>query len=403
MKGGYKFGIGLLVLVIIAIGLIEAGQRDPIDWQRSYGVQDKIPFGTYVLYHELKSIFPDNETIKPIKEPLYLYLKNRAATTPPADLFYIGRDFDYEQSTIDKLLEFVSEGNEAFIAVRNLPDLLLDTLGVSIRSFSETEAAISLRASDTVYWYLAGIADSVRAHKLFSFNFFDSLKADNTHILGYARMAQVSVPNFVVVKFGKGHFFLNLAPDLFTNYYLLDKDDYALALQSLSYLKGHQIFWVDLSYKDPFSSSPLRFILSQPALRIALYLLLLALVLYLIFKSKREQAAIPIVLPEPNLSVAFAETIGSLYYENGQPGDMGVKKIQYFLYDLKRNFYFDHIDLENAYWRKEAAIRLNLPIQEVDGFFKQLNQYKNKPTFSIAELKDLQNLIEDFKQKINHA
>src|SRR5690606_10183509 len=144
----------------------------------------------------------------------------------------------------------------------------------------------------------------------------------------YAKKGGVAVPNFIKVKHGKGVVFLHLEPEVFTNYYLLQKETFPVVYHSLQYLGDRQIVWYDGRSHIKQETTPLRFILSDRALSSAWYLLLIALLFYLIFKSKREQRAVPIVEPEPNLSIAFAKTIGSLYYENGAPGNMVVKKIE---------------------------------------------------------------------------
>src|SRR5699024_6350596 len=102
-----------------------------------------------------------------------------------------------------------------------------------------------------------------------------------------------------------------------------------------------------------------------------------------------------------NKSVAFAETIGSLYYENGQPGDMVKKKIKYFLIYLKKQYRFDKITLDSNTFREQAALRLNLSKSEIDKFFNELLFYQKKKSNNTQELKELYKTIENFKQKIN--
>ena len=52
--------------------------------------------------------------------------------------------------------------------------------------------------------------------------------------------------------------------------------------------------------------------MSQPALRITWRLMLLGLLLYLIFKGKREQRIIPIIKKPENTTVEFAQSISSV-------------------------------------------------------------------------------------------
>jgi hypothetical protein len=265
--------------------------------------------------------------------------------------------------------------------------------------FNSYDAGISFNA-DSFYYATAKGRHRARFEKNENPEFFNQLYPRQTTILGYLIRGKIQLPNFIKVKFGKGNFYLQLSPDLYSNYFMLNPKTYPLAYSSLHHLNGKHILWFDGLYDSELSQNPLRYILSQPALRYGWYLLLITLLLFFFFKSKREQAAIPIVKPEENLSVAFAETIGSLYYENGHPGNLISKKIIYFLYHLKRDFRLDERAISSSQFRKQAALKLKVSEQELNTFFDKLIYYQNLQRPSISDLKIIQELIEDFKQKI---
>src|SRR5699024_5387670 len=101
---GTKFGIIILGIVIILIALIQAGQKTPIDWEKTYNPHDKIPFGTYVIQEELKSVFPKNISIEDIDQSLYQYLSDSIAQQAPCrDLFFIGSQFHPGKTAMDAL------------------------------------------------------------------------------------------------------------------------------------------------------------------------------------------------------------------------------------------------------------------------------------------------------------
>jgi len=401
---GTKFGIIILGIVIILIALIQAGQKTPIDWNKTYNPHDKIPFGTYVIKRELKSIFPKNKSIKNINQSLYRYLNDSISQQPSSkDLFFIGSQFHPGKTAMDALLTFVHKGNNVFLATYRMPNMLEDTLQFETSYFNDYLAGIPFK-NDSVFYTLPAYRLNILTPKHPSQIFFNKLNDPLTTILGYLKRDTVSVPNFVSIPFGKGNFYLQLSPEAYSNYYMLDSATYPLAYQSLHHLKGKHILWYDgfFGAKDyQQSKTPLRFILSKPPLRSAWYLLLITLILFLIFKSKREQKAIPILEPEKNLSVSFAQTIGSLYYESGHPDDMIKKKIQYFLYFIKKEFRFENTDIEKQHFREKATLSLKLSRKEIDTFFDKLYFYKNKTNPTTQDLKDLQKLIEDFKHKTN--
>lgn len=400
MKGNFKLGLGILVVVIVLIALIQASQKQPINWQRTYNPEDKIPFGTYVIRHELKNIFPENESLKPINQSLYQYFdKHTDSAQKEEELIFIGNDFNPGKVALGSLLHFVSQGNTLFVAAESMPDHLADTLGLNVTTFNTYQAGINFQ-NDTVYYTLATNRLSARYTKSQYQTFFSQLNDSATTILGYLKRGRVKVPNFIKVKFGKGLIYCQLTPEVYSNYSMLKRSTYPIAYQSIRHLNGKNLLWFDGQFDLKASHTPLRFILSRPALRAAWYLLLITLLLYLIFKGKREQKAIPIVKPEENLSVAFAETIGALYYENGHPGNMTAKKINYFLYDLKKKYRLDEGSPDNPNFRKQAANRLHLSPEEINDFFDQLAYYQQNTHPNLNDLKTVQNIIEDFKQKI---
>lgn len=399
MRGNYKIGIVFLAVAILLIAILEANEKQPLDWRKTFNSKDKIPFGTYVLRHELENIFDENQSILSIREPLYTYLEKQKDITDK-ELIFIGSYFDPGKTAVKSLVEFVARGNTAFIAAEYLSKELIDTLVVSYSRY-ESYYAKDYESSDSTRFELARTGMTATYDRVDMPRIFEYLNADNSTILGYLLRPKHRLPNFIRVRHGKGELYLHLGPDVFSNYYLLQEETFPIAYEALHYLKGHDILWYENKYDEVVESdTPIRYILSQPALRNGWYLLLVTLTLFLIFKSRREQGAIPIVKPEENLSVAFAESIGSLYYESGQPGNMVEKKINYFLYNLRKDFRLEETEINSEDFRKEVTSKLKLSREEVDTFFDRLQYYISNKKIDKISLKHVQNIIEDFKEKI---
>ncbi len=400
MRGNRKLGLILLGVVMVVIAVIQAGQKEPVNWRKTYNPKDKIPFGTYVVRQELQHLFPENEDLEEVNRSLYSFFTD---STENRDLgeefFFVGDYFDPGMAALQKLMDYVSSGNTAFLATTFIPDSLAHRLNLSIAEFESYEVDGDY-AYETPVYALTGDTLPVeydRPHPAF---FFDTLDSTST-ILGNLVYKDRRFPNFVKVSLGKGNFYIQLDPDVYANYYMLKKENYKLAHNSLQHLKGTHLLWYDGQYNTAVERTPLRVILGHPALRWAWYILLLTLLLYLIFKSRREQGAVPIVEPEKNQSVAFAKTIGSLYYENGSPGDMLKKKIRYFHYTFKREFHLGRLAFEDPEWRRQVSLRLGIPEDEISTFFRQLETYRERGS-GAGDLIKIQDLIEDFKQKIKH-
>jgi len=400
MRSNTKLGLILLIIVMVAIALIESTKTEHIDWRKTYKASDKTPYGTYVLSNELKGLLSDTLSVIPVEESLYSFLEE-SDYADNANLLFIGANFSEGKAGSERLLRFVEEGGSAFIAASKFDIELIRALEIGHQEFNEYEAQVDFKVDEVSVYLAKADANKVVLDKTKQFSVFNKMNRETSTILGYAEKGGIAVPNFIRVNYGKGQVFLHLEPDLFTNYYLLKKETFSVAYGSLAYLGERQVLWQGQLSKPEQLSTPLRFILGEPALRSAWYILLIALLLFLIFKSKREQRAVPIIEPEPNLSIAFAKTIGSLYYENGVPGNMVLKKVEYFLFEIRRHYHLDTTELKDKQLIRSLADRTQLPKEEVEAFIDQIQRIQRQKDFSIADLKNTYQLIEQFKQKAN--
>lgn len=398
MKSNLKLSILLLVVVLIVTALIQANQKERIDWSLSFNPKDKIPYGTFVIKKELKDILSKSQKITTVNQTLYTFLEQKPNDKNDAILF-IGSEFNIAEAGENKVLDFVKNGGSLFISSKYIATSFLDSLQVSYTSFDEYKAKLALN-QDSVQFFVSNGNKAV-FNKIKYISLFDKLPLQKTHILGYAQKGAVAVPNFIKVNHDKGFVYLHLSPEVFTNYYVLQKQTFPIAYQSLNVLNGKNILWYDGLYNLDQETTPLRFILSNPALRTAWYLLLFSLIIYLIFKSKRAQRAVPIIKPEPNLSIAFAKTIGSLYYENGSPENMILKKIEYFLFQLRKQYNLNTENLNDTQFIYALGQRTAIPNEEIKTFLLQIQTLQRQTTYSIEDLKKTYQIIEQFKQKAN--
>lgn len=129
-----------------------------------------------------------------------------------------------------------------------------------------------------------------------------------------------------------------------TNYYFLKSKNKYLE-NVLSYLPDRQTVWF-VETDMPLSMSPMRFILNNPPLRYAWYLLLLGLLIFVLFNAKRKQRIVPVIEPLKNTSLDFIRSIGNLYLLEGDFHEMMAKKAQYFLNRIRMDLLIDtqHLD-----------------------------------------------------------
>ncbi|MDR2042451.1 MAG: hypothetical protein LBP98_09085 [Tannerella sp.] len=155
---------------------------------------------------------------------------------------------------------------------------------------------------------------------------------------------------------GEGELFLVGTPLMFTNYGLLDGNNASYAFRLLSHLKDYPVLRTEAySPNHARSESPLRYLLSQPPLRWALYVALVTILLYMFFATRRRQWVIPIVRPPANETLRFTQLIGNLYYQRKDFKDLLCKKYLYFCNEVKQ---LSGFDLQSGEPDREISARL---------------------------------------------
>jgi hypothetical protein len=154
---------------------------------------------------------------------------------------------------------------------------------------------------------------------------------------------------------GEGELFLVSTPLMFTNYGMLDGGNASYAFRLLSYVNGMPLMRLGIYNNDSRSTSSLRYVLSEPSLRWALYASLVAVILCMIFTAKRRQRIIPVVQPPANETLRFTQLIANLYCQRKDYKDMLRKKYLYFCAELKRK---EGLDLQSGERDEELGRRL---------------------------------------------
>ena len=392
-------GIILLIVVFVGIALIDAGVKKPIDWRESYLFSDKIPFGTYVFREEIPNILGKDRKYTNFGESFYELLSMRDATefedTAIIDIY--GNQSSYGEDT-ESVLDFVENGGEAFLCGKSFSREFLDSLGVQI---NELDFAKFRPTARSVFYTLGHDTARVYLDKVSNFSVFSKLDPQKTIILGELHCRGRAMPNFVQINHGKGKLYLYLVPAAFSNFYMLQENTFYYAVKAISVIKSKDIWLSDYGYHWEEPRTPLRVILKNPGFAQAWYLLLIGLVLLLIFKSKREQRSVPVVLPEANKSKEFAQTIGNLYYENGSPGNIIQKKIEYFLYDIRNNYQLDTLKLDDERFIKQLSSKAGVEFEETRYLLRMIEFYRKKNNASIPDVKLVNQKIEEFKRKAN--
>lgn len=335
----YLIILGLLV-VIMAMTVFSSQKKS---WAKSYDVAQKDPYGLYILSEEIDAFF-DKKVIKTPFTPYEYYKKD---SFKGENNYIFTQNID--RTSLRKILTNVKEGSNAFFIQENRYSSL-DTLEI------EREIASKYYYIEEVYLQLAteSFDEKIEIPQNISLTeavYFEKFK-EGTKALGYIYSDGQKYINFIEIPYGKGKIYIHSAPIFFTNYYLKDFPEvrkYAFA--ALSYLpRDKQTIWFDENFRDNGRDlGDLSFIMSQSSLKIAWRLLLAGIILYLFFRGKREQRIILVIKKPENTTIEFAQSISSLYYQEGDPSDLVQKKITYFLDNVRNRYYMDTQQIDEKF------------------------------------------------------
>ncbi len=384
--------IGFLVLLLI---VAEFFRPTPINWSYSYMSSDKIPYGCYVVYQELPE-FLQKPIVKSTEDP-FVFLTNEAFSENSVFIF-INDFFGFDLQQTNALLEFVEEGNTVFLSTKDLFGPLADSLKVSIRYPINVQKSIievdytenSLKTSENTFLEIPDPA------------YFNEIDSTKTKILSYTKYEKKDFANFVSLNYGSGKFYIHSLPEVFTNYNLLS-DSQEFAASALSYLEGNVYYWDEyLKTGKVINTSEMRFILSDSRLKVVYYLLMFGLLLFVVFRGKREQKIIPVIPPVENKTISFTKSVGSLYFHHRNYSNIIAKKIFYFFSSIRTNFLIETQELSDEFIQK-LALKSGKDYQKTRELIYYIKELKEKTVHTENDLIELNKKIEYFNSTENYG
>ena len=391
-----KIYIAIFISIVGLIMYADATKPKPINWFPSYAAKHKIPYGTYVLKAQLPQLFPKT-TVKEIRQNPFNFLTDSTRT---GTYFFVNGFINFDKAEFKKILAFVARGNTVFLATNGAN---IDTLGLKTKQLVTDALEENFKASlfNPAFTNEGVVFDRPATNLVFS-------KIDTIHSVALGKLSATNGDkeevaegiNFIKHTHGKGTFFFHTAPLLFTNYTILKADNSQYVENVLSYLDADQPILWDAYYKTGKSkmTSPLQYVLSSKSLKWAYYMVLIALFIFVLFKSKRVQRYIPVVIPLKNQTIAFTRTIANMYYEKSEHKNIATHKITYFLEYIRTQLHLP-TSVINASFYHHLAARSGHKKEDILALFKtidEIGQYKN---CSKEQLIKLNQQIESFMEK----
>ena len=368
LKGNRIYVFVLLMAVLLIGGTSYLWSLKSNVWKVTYASDDKNPFGTALVLEVLPQVFT-KQKIQRVDRPIFNFLKDKKLQH--SNYIFIGNEFSIQNADMKALLNYVSDGNNVFIASNAFSAEFEDTLGF-YTAFSMERQVDLFHLENTKETYENQLVNpQYKANNSFAFKGIEDgyqLIPEDTTSFKVLAVDNANNPVFIKTKYGEGTIYLHSFPLAFTNYYLLFKQHHAYIERCLSSLEDQATYWDDY-YKVPHQQeiSKLAFIYQHPALEWAWYLAISLCCLYVLFRIKRQQRVIPQHASYVNSSLEFATTIGRLYYSKRDHNDLMKKQA--------------------TYWLSYIRSQLNIPTSKLDDVFIQ--QVSDKSGVESNDIKEM--------------
>lgn len=419
--------IYLVVGVLLLLGLITmfgGKKKQKFDWEESYELNGKEPYGLDLFEKLLESYTGENEFLR--VEERFGRVFNGGETN--SNYVMIGQAFLYQEEEINDMLDYVSNGNTAFFSCKSIP---FDFLAAAIPESCYMLGLDDFQVENEIYDSLVTMDfehPELTDYDGYPMQYYRNGELSMSHRWTYISrgmlcdsfISPVEIGtvsdhmNFMKINYGEGQIYLHSTPMAFSNFHIIKEKNLEYVEKVLAHLQPGDIYW-DVKHHiaesvsrrrneintgkssspQGFQETPLKYILSQPPLAWAWYTLVGMGLLYLIFRAKRRQRIIPVTEPVTNTSLEFIDTIGKLHFQRGNPRQVIFQKMKYL-----QNFIKNRYGLAVQDWDENFIKKLNLKSEvPTDLLSKIQTMHRNVTTSRFASdntLMDFHKLVEEF-------
>jgi hypothetical protein len=391
LKKETKYIVALAVLLILFV-VVQLLVPKSLDWTPTFLASDRNPFGAFVSRRVLDSFFEGNE----VKTNNLTFYELQDSIRTGENVMSISTRFAPDPEDVNVLLNKVNNGSHAFISASSFRGKFADTLGLfsndvyfgglvvpGTHDTSDLKFVASSLRQSNYYYRLENVS--------YYFSAMDSIK----HQAFVVSTNAWGKPVTIRVPWGKGYFVLNTTPLAFTNNYLLYEKNHRYASETLSFLPTTKTWWTSYYQIGRMESeTPLRFILNTEPLRWAYYIMVMSLLIFLLFESKRKQRIIPIVRPLANTTLEFVKTIANMYLHAGDHKAIAEKKIVFFLDQVRSNYYLSGETGEAMIER--VAKKSGNSLETTQRLFALIKMIQSTSQINQQTLLDLNHQIDEF-------
>ncbi|MFN5912483.1 MAG: DUF4350 domain-containing protein [Bacteroidota bacterium] len=327
-------------------------QHISADWNARYQWQSKDPYGLFI-FNELLQNRVKKDSLFSVSNSQEL--DSLAARGSTGTYIFIGHELGLYNQEMDTLLSLIEKGAHLILITGNVTDNIAQgftpelefifdyTPRCTIRAGNEDYNMIYVYQNDTIaypwriIWHPGGYPTSTEVISTLS---------------GHA--------NFISFPVGTGSITIHSNPECFFNYQLTRRDGFRYADKLIKKIdpskKLYYLEFARLKERDPEDladfmeqnekkgkrdDSYLQFLFQTPALRAALLLSLLGIILYLIFRAKRMRPAVEVMPEKRNMSEIFVSTVASIYRNKENPHSVLILHRKNFYDTVQKHFFID--------------------------------------------------------------
>jgi len=339
---------------------------------------DKIPYGTYYAFTNLRYLFDSAEVgINRVAPENFAYRDDTLGL-----YVIISHSIIPTEQELRAIFDYAASGNHVFLSALNFGDNLLDSLHLSLSQRYEPYEPDSLTVG-----IRNGSAGNFVLYSYPGFSMDRFISGMDSSITRIAGINDRGKANFVRFEYKSGGSLgIHLAPAALTNFFLLHKDNkkyFDMVMSSVpasirkirwdDYFRQH-ISGADGSKRSAFSK--LAAFLHHPVLRWAFWMAIVLFALVYLFESKRKQRPVPVVPELRNSSLDFVQTIGRLYFQRRDNQNLAAKMSVHFLGQVRSKYNIPTSRTDEDF-EQRLAFKSGHPLQrvkEITGFIRNVEE-----------------------------
>lgn len=199
-----------------------------------------------------------------------------------------------------------------------------------------------------------------------------------------------------------GKLIVTTMPLVFTNYGVMDSDARKLSEYMSSFFKGRKLYRLheEKNKKDVMKEEEdgdFKYIMSQPPLKWAFYIILGLLVVYMVFNSRRRMKAIPVHKIDEDTTLQFAKVLGTFYYHQEYHVPFLMKKYDKLKSTLQSRYGWDVDKMEASDLINRLYVITGIKKERIAKLFILIREY-SQDARTISAKKDIIEYIEIIKE-----